>query len=306
MSFAPVAVFAYRRPAQFQKMLETLQACEGFEQTPIVIFVDGPRGDEDKPDVMLVREIAASLKHPNVRLVFAEKNRGLRASITAGVTDVVKEFGKVIVIEEDLRLSPVCLQYFNSALDQYSSDERVWSVSGYMYDVPALKSRESALVLPFSHPWGWATWRRAWEKFSPDLPIEEGPALSSKAFRNAFNMSGLADFSKMLVLAKEGFINSWWIRWYYSQFISGGVSIFPPHSYISNGGIGTEGATHGSKFNLHRMLVKPGALATTLVSMPTVLKVDYPELDLIRSSWDASVHRLVNWLGERKRRLKKR
>ena len=30
--------------------------------------------------------------------------------------------------------------------------------------------RNEAFLLPYTHPWGWATWERAWRRFDYDVP----------------------------------------------------------------------------------------------------------------------------------------
>ena len=59
----------------------------------------------------------------------------MKNSIIAGVTQACEEHGRVIVLEDDLLLSPVALRYFNAALDRYADDPRVMHVSGYMFPV---------------------------------------------------------------------------------------------------------------------------------------------------------------------------
>ena len=56
----------------------------------------------------------------------------LAASIIGGVTEVLDQYGKIIVLEDDLAVSEDFLQYMNDALDYFANDARVWSVSGYV------------------------------------------------------------------------------------------------------------------------------------------------------------------------------
>lgn len=299
---APIAIFAYNRPTHLRAMLATLERCNGFSDSPVVVFVDGPKGKNDEPGVLAVREIVSNLGWSNLEAIFSEENKGLRRSISQGVSAVVSRYGRVIVLEDDLHLSPVALDYFNQALDKYADEPRVWSISGYMYDVLELRNRDAALFLPFAQSWGWATWERAWSRFDPDETLPDD-VLSSRSFKRAFSVNGISDFSNMLRMARDGLVNSWYIRWYYKIFSEGGVSLFPPVTLVSNRGISGGGGTHSGKLNPYDLLVKPTPPSEKMVRLPDKVAVDFPAMDSIPKSWEASVIRFTHMAGSAKRKL---
>lgn len=108
------------------------------------------------------------LSGSNATIIEAEANRGLANSIIAGVTKLCDEYGRVIVLEDDLVVSPVFLTYMNAALDKYEDVEDVMQVSGYIFPVTAFENNTEAMFLPFTTSWGWATWGRAWKYFDPE------------------------------------------------------------------------------------------------------------------------------------------
>ena len=135
-TLAPVVVFAYRRPDHLRNTLTSLMRCEGFEQSPVIVYCDGPRDIKETDSVMATRELARSMLGEHAEYHFSEVNLGLSRSVIAGVSDVVGRFGRAIVVEDDLELSPSFLTFMNQALDRYADDESVFQVSGYMFDVP--------------------------------------------------------------------------------------------------------------------------------------------------------------------------
>ncbi|CAA0128233.1 Uncharacterised protein [Mycolicibacterium vanbaalenii] len=297
---APVAVFAYNRPDRLAAMLASLQDCYGFPASPVVIFVDGPKHVSDEPSVAAVRSLVQDLALPNVSWSFQDSNRGLRNSIYAGVTDVIKQYGRVIVLEDDLVLSPIALHYFNSALQHYETAQRVWSVVGYAYDAPSLRGSSTTISLPFAHPWGWATWARAWNHFDLDNrpPTKE---LDSRAFRSAFDMNGLYPFTMQLKNSIEGRVNSWFIHWYYTVFQHGGVSIFPPRRILENYGL-SEGS-HGGALNPHDRLVKRPELLDAVPEFCEPDNIGYAALDALIRSRELRVQRFIARAGSAKRTL---
>ncbi|MBO0679005.1 hypothetical protein JRC04_16175 [Mycolicibacterium sp. S2-37] len=299
--FAPVVVFAYNRPDKLGAMLASLRACDGFAESPVTVFVDGPKNDLDEPGVQQVRELAKRFLAPNVKWQFREQNEGLRNSIFSGVTDVVTNHGKVIVLEDDLVLSSSALTYFNTFLRHYEHAEQIWSVAGYMYDVPSLRSSTSAIALPFAHPWGWATWSRAWTRFDLDNQpsMQE---LRARSFRSAFDMDGLYPFTDQLKNSIQGRVNSWFIHWYFTIFQHRGMSIFPPRRIVDN--FGFSDGSHGGALNPHERLVTRPRPLETIPQPCDPAEVSYASLDAMRSCRELRVQRFIARAGSAKRKVK--
>lgn len=299
---APIVIFAYNRADHLARMLKSLIACHGFADSEVTIRVDGPRSPSDEGGVAGVRQLVTELQLPNVTYSFAKSNKGLRRSIFEGVSAICKTKGRVIVLEDDLVLSRTALSYFNAALERYKECTDVWSIVGYSYDAPALRDKGSALILPFAHPWGWATWSRAWSQFALDARPSDAN-LRAESFRTAFDMNGLYPFSTLLEKSINGEVSSWFIHWYYTVFKSGGRSIFPSHRLVDNRGMG-KGGTHGSRLNPYDRLVTRPPLFEGEVSFGTTEEVDHWALDLMRDARELRVQRLIAAAGYLKRRFR--
>ena len=296
---APVAVFAYKRVDHLRRMFSSLAMCNGFEACEVTIFVDGPKTSNDAPAVKAVRDFVKSLSVPNVRVCMASDNRGLRQSIYRGVSEILTRHERIIVLEDDLLLAASALDYFNDALRRYEANERFWSVSGYQYHSPALSLTKRALIFPFALPWGWATWRRAWDRFDlrAEVPVD---VLDSKSFRTAFDMDGLYPFAASLRLATQGRVDSWFLPWYFTIFRHQGLSVFPPRRVVDNFGFGA-GGTHASALNVQELFVSRPSLVDQPFEMPIGDAVDYWALDLIKASRELQVQRWSARLGYVKR-----
>ena len=103
MKAAPIALFVYRRPEHTRRTLEFLRRNVGAGESALHIFCDGPRSEAEKPLTDEVREIAARAEgFASVELHAAERNRGLAASVVAGVDEMTARFGRVIVLERTI------------------------------------------------------------------------------------------------------------------------------------------------------------------------------------------------------------
>jgi len=117
MSFAPIALFAYNRPVHLRRAVESLLADELAAASDLYVFSDGPGSSAQDSAVAEVRRYARSVS--GFRSVYVDeraRNMGLANSIIDGTTRLTKEFGRVIVLEDDLVVSPRFMEYMNRAL----------------------------------------------------------------------------------------------------------------------------------------------------------------------------------------------
>ncbi|CAN5672873.1 hypothetical protein BH11MYX1_BH11MYX1_00710 [soil metagenome] len=238
---APVALFIYRRPEHTRRTLASLRACPEFAATPLHIFADAAKRPEFARAVDQTRRIAHELA-PNATFIEREQNYGLARSIIEGATRLTEQYGRVIVVEDDLEVAPSFLRFMNDGLARYADDERVFGISGYQFPVePPLP--EASVFFSFPSSWGWATGSRAWKHFDPDA---KGFAAlkSDRRLRRRFDLDGTYPYYAMLVRQQRGEVDSWAIRWHLSVFGQQGLVLYPGRSLVQNTGFDGSG-THG-------------------------------------------------------------
>lgn len=242
-SFAPVVVFAYRRPRHLEKVLKALMGQPEAGETQLILFLDGARGSSDRSDVAAVKKVAEETKgFRDVRICTAEKNKGLARSITEGVGTVCREHGEAIILEDDIVPLPGFLSFMNEALGKYQDDRNVMQISGYAYPIP--NEPLGHVFLPLTSCWGWATWQRAWTEYHWDRE-EAQKDLQDPDFVQRFDLGGAYPYSQLLEDVVRGKSDSWGVIWYWNVFRRNGVSLFPLNSLIEN--IGWDGTgEHGS------------------------------------------------------------
>ncbi|MGK0373294.1 MAG: hypothetical protein ACJAW1_003567 [Glaciecola sp.] len=239
MPNAPIILFVFNRPEHTKNTLEALTRNVEFSESPFFVFCDGPRNDKELGDVEATRLIVRDWPHPQKIIVERDSNYGLAKSIITGVTELCEKFGKVIVLEDDLIVSPIFLNYMNTALNLYEKEDKVMQISGHMFPVNVASS-DDAVMLPFTTSWGWATWDRAWQHFDPDM-LDMAKLKADVDLKNKFNCDGGFPGFKMLKKQQQGEINSWAIRWYLSVFIKNGLILFPKQTLVINDGFDGSG-----------------------------------------------------------------
>ena len=248
---APIVLFVYNRPELALKTLECLAKNREAENSILYIYSDGPKagaGESHQGKIEQVRKVIRSKQWcKEINIIESEKNKGLANSIMDGVTSVVNDHGKIIVMEDDLITSPYFLKFMNEALDYYESEEKVISIHGYLY--PVIGKLPETFFLKGADCWGWATWKRGWDLFEKDGSrlLKE---LRDKKMEYEFDYNGSYPYSKMLEDQIAGKNDSWAIRWNASAFLKNKLTLYPGRSLTQN--IGTEGdGTHMSKTELY-------------------------------------------------------
>jgi hypothetical protein len=246
MVLAPVVLFVYNRPWHTQQTIEALQKNSLAAVSELFIYSDAPKSDDAIEQVNAVREYIKSIHgFKTVTIIDRQTNYGLANSIIDGVTTIVNQFGKVIVLEDDLVTSPYFLSYVNDGLSLYENDENVASIHGYIYPIDNLPE---TFFIRGADCWGWATWKRAWDTFEPNGQglLEK---LTSRKLQKEADFNGSYNYTKMLQDQISGRNDSWAVRWYMSAFLEGMLTLYPGKSYVEN--IGNDGSgTHCSTSNM--------------------------------------------------------
>ncbi len=241
MNLTPIALFTYNRLWHTRQTVEALQRNVLARESELIIFSDGPRSGSDKERTDSVREYIGTITgFKKVHIIEREKNTGLAQSIITGVTEIVNNYGRVIVLEDDLVTSPFFLRYMNDALEFYKDEERVISIHGYLY--PLRAPLPETFFLRGADCWGWATWKRGWDLFEPDgrKLLKE---LKERKLQKRFDLNGAHPYTRMLKWQARGSLDSWAIRWHASAFLRDKLTLYPGVSLINNIGFDTSG-TH--------------------------------------------------------------
>ena len=275
-NLAPIALFVYNRPEHTRRTLTYLEKNLLADESRLFIFSDAAKTDDDKAKVEQVRQLIKEVTgFKSVKVTLRKENMGLANSIISGVTQLVNEYGKVIVFEDDLLSSPYTLQYFNEALTKYANEEKVMHIGAYMYKLADTKLPQT-FFFRAATSWGWATWARAWKDFEPDVDVLLKQFDKKKTDR--FSIEGTMNFWKQLEGFKAGKNDSWAIRWYASIFLKGGLTLNPSTSLINN--IGNDGSgVHSNKENMYHVRITQKAVK----QFPVEIKEDSQAYQAIKN-----------------------
>lgn len=235
---SPICLFVYKRVETTRLMLESLLACPECKESEIYIFMDEARNDEEAGDVEKVRALFDNLQgFKQVHPYPARMNKGMANSIIDGVSKVLETHEDVIVLEDDLVVSPDFLTFMNAALSTYRDRKDIWSISGYTPQLEELNNvdKNAVFLVPRAQCWGWASWRDRWEKVDWDVSDFDRLA-RRKELREAFDRGG-NDLFRTLEMERRERIESWAVRWAYAASKNKMLTVNPTQSKVQNIGL---------------------------------------------------------------------
>lgn len=250
MKYAPIVLFVYNRPYHTRRTLEALSKNELAAQSDLFIFADGAKKNATSEQLLQIEETRKVIREKqwckNVEITESPENKGLADSIINGVTKIVNQYGKIIVLEDDLLTGKYFLNYMNEALDKYENEDKVISIHGFMYEHS--KPLQETFFIRGADCWGWATWKRGWAFFNSD-GRKLLKQIKEQKLEKQFDLDGVYDYVKMLKNQIKGKNDSWAIRWHASAFLADKLTLYPSKSLIVNFGFDGSG-THCNKIQM--------------------------------------------------------
>lgn len=255
---APLVLFAFNRPLHTKRLLESVAQSSIAKETDLIAYIDSPI---EIKDLVLNQEVEKIIKNflgfKSIVVIRRGCNFGLSKNIIGGITDVLNTSKKVIVLEDDLLVSPNFLEYMNDALNYYENKKNVWHISGYT-EYFGSDDVDKSFFWRTMHCWGWATWGDRWQFFekNTDSLLEK----FNPSMINDMNLYGAINFWDQVILNKKNKIDTWAIYWYATIFLNKGLCLNPYVSYVRNTGFDGSGTNckEGNNKKLEHQLNQKG------------------------------------------------
>lgn len=293
---APIALFVYNRPDHLRQTLKALEQNLLASESELYIFADGVKANASEDVLKRIAEVRKVIREnwnfKNIHIKEQEANCGLANSVIKGVTELVNQYGKVIVLEDDLVTARGFLKYMNDALELYANEPKVMQVSGYQFPVKFPEGTPETFFLPLTTSWGWATWKRSWDMFDPMARGWEELKTNSD-LRHRFDLDGAYPYANMLQNQMENkTIDSWAIRWWWSVFSNQGLVLYAVNSLLVNIGYDLYG-THTKQFN-EKFTIVDVIKDTVVMKFPSNIGVEILCFNEIKGNLSARVTSGVN------------
>ena len=153
-----------------------------------------------------------------------------------------------IILEDDCLPNFDFFNFCENLLLEHLNDTSIYAISGNNFQL--MKFTDSTYYFSkYIHIWGWATWRRAWQK--NDLDIKFWPSWKNSIQWKTFmpNIVERLYWEKLFDLAYDNKIDTWDYSWIASVWYNSGISITPNMNLVTNLGFNDEATHTKNKFN---------------------------------------------------------
>lgn len=235
----PVLLLAFNRP---QLTIQVLNSIAGYAPPALYVALDGPRAErtDDEQHSTQIKHIVAEWEAANpatrVHRLFRESNLGCGRGVSSAISWFFENEPMGIVLEDDCLPNRSFFHFCQEMLHRYANEERVMHIGGSNHLHNAVPMESTYYFSNYPQIWGWAGWRRAWSKYSFEMPELER-LFGLPAFKRYYK----EDIFRMTA---SGQLNTWDIQWIYTFLLNNGLSVLTKYNFIRNIGFDSSGGTH--------------------------------------------------------------
>jgi hypothetical protein len=265
MTSPPVLLLVFNRPEVAARLLDAVRAAR---PERLFIAADGPR--PHRPDDVVrceaTRRVFDAIDWPcRVEKLFRDDNAGLDLAVISGISWFFTQVDAGVILEDDCLPAAEFFPYANELLERYAGNERVMHISGLNMRPDVAFTLHSYFFARAGHIWGWATWRRAWERFDREMPA--WPAMRDAYTRSASPLQRA--LRRKFAAAYAGRKRTWARVWYYSVARHDGLAVVPSTNLVRN--IGFDGDATNTQGGTHPLRIERTGRLTFPLDHPTDL-----------------------------------
>jgi hypothetical protein len=276
------------------------------KQQPAKLYIasDGPRPTKDM-EAKLVAEIREYVISQidwecEVKTLFRTINLGCKRAVSSAITWFFENEEMGVILEDDCLPSQTFFPFCEELLIKYKDDTRVWHIDGTTSQ--AGMEGTSYQFSKYCLIWGWATWRRAWIKYDPDIRdfpnFKKCKLIESVWQKPEVRKFWIENFEK----AYHNQVDTWDYQWAYTVWKNNGLSIRPGVNLIKNIGFNME-ATH--THSASKLLVELKNQEIEFPLIPPLFMIPDERLDDICSASHFEIHKYhINLMKRIKLKIK--
>jgi len=242
----PVVFIIFNRPDLAEIVFKEISKVKPMK---LLVIADGPRFPEEEMKCKKTRFITEAIDWPcDVLRNYSYKNLGCKERISTGLDWVFSHVDSAIILEDDCLPTLSFFPYCETLLEYYRNNNRIMHISGDNFQCGRNTSPFSYYFSKYTHNWGWATWRRAWQYYDKNMSNWLDFKASGLLKSICENPEEFVYWENIFDSTHRGRIDTWDYQWLYTCWIQNGLSIIPEVNLVSNIGF-REDATHTTHKN---------------------------------------------------------
>lgn len=253
----PILFITFRRPDTTKRVFAMIRQAH-----PKKLYIAQNFPDSDNAEEVEkwndVRAIIENIDWDcDVQRLYREQYLDAKTSISTAINWFFENEGEGIVLEDDCLPHPTFFRFCEEMLEKYRDDERIAMISGDNFQFGRKRTKYSYYFSRYTHIWGWASWRRAWDNYDVDMKIWH-------EIRDGGWLEDLLGAKKSVWYWKNRFenvhkgkIDTWDYQWTFSCWIQNALTVLPNVNLISNIGFDMKAVHTNVKDKFVEMKIKP-------------------------------------------------
>ena len=244
----PILLIIFNRPDTTEKVFNAIKK---IKPKKLFVSADGPRENKpgEKEKCQDARKIIDRVDwRCEVYKKYSAVNLGCKIAVSSGLNWFFKNVEQGIILEDDCLPAQSFFKFCEELLEKYKNNDKIMMISGDNFQNGRQRGDGSYYFSKFSHIWGWATWRRAWEHYSVNMEgypkFKQDKKINAIWSKEYIRKYWLDTFDQ----AYENKIDTWDYQWAFSIWKMDGLCVIPNYNLISNIGF-RDDATHTKSAN---------------------------------------------------------
>ncbi len=241
----PILFMIFNRPEITQQVFREIKKAKPKQ---LFIAADGPKTNQPKEIKLCLetRKIKEEIDWScEVKILFRDKNLGCKIAVSSAINWFFENVEQGIILEDDCLPSQSFFWFCEELLKKYKDNQKIMHIAGMTYVEKTNNTKNySYHFARIGGIWGWATWRRAWKLYEPEM--ESFPQVKKERIfddlfigENKLKKIYLSWFNKAYKNT-----HTWDYQWTYTKIINNSINIMPAKNLVRNIGLGVTGATH--------------------------------------------------------------
>ena len=235
----PVLIVGFNRPDVTKLVLDEVRKAR---PQKLFLALDYPREGrpDDKPLYEACKTVFESVDWPcEVKHNYAAANMGCGNRMQSAISWTFEHVDRAIILEDDVVADQSFFRFCAELLERYKDDTRVGMISGcdehrHMHKLKSYG--DSYFFDRMTNITGWATWKRAWDKYDPDMkdwPFFVESRILKNIFPRKYHVDDWIGYSGRLYRGER---KTWAGKWAMTMYREHWLSVHPFKNLVTHMG----------------------------------------------------------------------
>jgi FkbM family methyltransferase len=209
----------------------------------------GKEGEQEKVEAVRDYILKNIEWQCEVKTLFRERNLGCGRAVSEAITWFFENVEQGIILEDDTLPNTSFFHFCEALLNYYQNNEKIFMISGDNFQNGIKRGKADYYFSIYTHIWGWATWKRSWQKYDFQMKKLQEFIQQNKIKKYFKNKQHQAFWLNNFIATQKGEIDTWDYQLMFACLHGEELVILPNANLVTNIGF-REDATHTKKNNL--------------------------------------------------------